>query len=165
MFPSLPMGYLVHWWSRIGVFLIVWNVFMHCTASSMLVPPFFFLHSFQFLPLLDISCLFGGSHSTVRSCWTAGQQVERLILHMVDTKISPGFPRPSIALQCRIMTYGKTPIISSPLCLLLALTDIILVLQTAEFFIICTNLSCKECRKYLVLSVTTSKFRILVSFH
>ena len=44
----------------------------------------------------------GSVHSTVVVCWTAGQQIEQLIL--LRTKfylISPACPQPSIALQCR----------------------------------------------------------------
>ena len=40
---------------------------------------------------------------TVVARWTAGQQVERFMIHDKIQLISQGCPRPSIDLQCRIM--------------------------------------------------------------
>ena len=53
----------------------------------------------------------GGGFCAVVACWTAGQLIERAILHQgYDSQqihlINPGCPHSSIALQCRIVALN-----------------------------------------------------------
>ena len=65
----------------------------------------------QFLSTSGHSIPMFPNAGTIVVCWTAGQQVEQSILHLEheNTKIhiiSPCWPRPSIALQCKILVYS-----------------------------------------------------------
>ena len=61
----------------------------------------------------------GGISGTMVARWTADQQVEQAILHQGHDSqqihlISPGCPRPSITLQCRIMASITTAHLPRP---------------------------------------------------
>ena len=62
------------------------------------------LNDFQWYIIIGKS---EGRHGTVVARWTAGQQVERSILHLGydyshrNKSLAPGCSRPSISLQCR----------------------------------------------------------------